>query len=73
VKCISGRRFGVELADDAQVRLVGAGVDHRAGRPVVPVELAGAEHRALDGDELEVRHRERGIRALGVLFCEFAG
>jgi len=57
VKCISGLSFpGVELADDTQVRLVQAGEHDAAGRPVGPTELPRAEHRAVDCDELEVRH-----------------
>src|SRR3954451_17379275 len=36
--------LGVELADDAQVRLVRSSVDHRARRPVGPAELTCAEH-----------------------------
>jgi hypothetical protein len=39
---------------DAQVRLVRSGVDHAAGWPVGAVELAGAEHDAVGGHDLEV-------------------
>jgi len=46
----------VELADDSEVRLVRAGLDHGAGRAVGAAELAGAEYVAVDGDELELRH-----------------
>jgi hypothetical protein len=35
--------LGLQLADDAQVRLVRAGVDHRARRPVSAVKLPRAE------------------------------
>ena len=38
------------------VRLVSAGVDDVAGRPVRPAELAGAERDAVGGRELEMRH-----------------
>jgi hypothetical protein len=37
-----------------QVRLARAGVDHAAGRPVGPAELTGAEHVAVDRDDLKV-------------------
>jgi hypothetical protein len=33
--------LGVELADDAQVRLAGGAEDQAAGRPVGAVEFAG--------------------------------
>src|SRR5262249_40949567 len=44
----------VHLADDAQVRLVRAGVDHGPGRPVGPAEEVAREDLAVDRNQLEV-------------------
>jgi hypothetical protein len=57
--------LGVELADEAQVRLIRVGVDHGAGRPDAPAELCGAENGAVDRDDLDVGHTERLEGACG--------
>jgi hypothetical protein len=45
-----------------QVRLLRAGVDNAAGRPVAAAEFAGAKDVAVDCDQLEVRHPGRRYR-----------
>jgi integrase len=68
----------VELADDAQVRLVRSGVDNALGRPVGASELARAEHgwtrtraeREL-GKRLDLVERERWAKPTGQTFAAF--
>jgi hypothetical protein len=62
LKCISRVvLLGLEHADDARGRFLGAGVDNASGRPVRPAELSGADNRA-DRDERELRHPGRRYR-----------
>lgn len=53
--------LGRDVVDDAEVGLVGSGVDDAAGRPVWAREFHRAERFAVGRDELEV-HGAGGYR-----------